>query len=80
MRAVIRKWGNSAALRLPSAVLRAARLGPDSPVDIREESGRIVITPLEEVEYDLDTLLAGVTEDNRHDAIDFGPPRGDEAL
>jgi antitoxin component of MazEF toxin-antitoxin module len=26
----------------------------------------------------LDTLVAGITEENRHDEIDFGPPVGEE--
>ena len=43
MRAVVKKWGNSASVRIPLAVLQAAHLDLDDPVDVREESGRIVI-------------------------------------
>lgn len=28
----------------------------------------------------LDRLLAGVTEENRHDEVDFGPPVGNEVI
>jgi antitoxin MazE len=45
MRAVVKKWENSASVRIPAAVLKAAHLGLDEPVDVREESGRIVIAP-----------------------------------
>jgi len=37
------KWGNSASVRIPAAVLQAAKLRLDDSVDVREESGRIVI-------------------------------------
>ena len=43
MKSVVKKWGNSAALRIPASVMRAAHLELDEPVDVREESGRIVI-------------------------------------
>ena len=39
MRAVVKKWGNSASVRIPVAVLQAAHLDLDEPVDVREESG-----------------------------------------
>lgn len=78
MRVVVKKWGNSASVRIPAAVMEAARLHLDQPVDIREEAGRIVIEPIREAAYDLATLVAGITEENRHDAVDMGPPVGQE--
>lgn len=78
MKVVVKKWGNSASVRIPAAVMEAARLHLDQPVDIREEAGRIVIEPIWEVSYDLATLVAGITEENRHEAVDMGPPVGQE--
>ena len=80
MRATVRKWGNSASVRIPQAILQAARLELDAPVDIREEDGRIVIAAIREPEVVLADLLAGITDDNLHAAADFGEPVGDEAL
>jgi antitoxin MazE len=79
MKAVVRKWGNSASVRIPAALLKAARLALDEPVDVREESGRIVIEPARRKEYDLAELVKGITRGNLHDAIDFGEPVGKEA-
>jgi antitoxin MazE len=79
MRVVVRKWGNSAALRIPAPVMAAARLSLDQAVEVREEDGRIVIEPVPDARFDLGTLLDGITEENRHDAAEFGPPRGREA-
>ncbi len=78
MRVIVKKWGNSASVRIPASVLEAARLHLDQPVDVREEAGRIIIEPIQEPAYDLATLLAGITDRNRHDAVDMGPPVGRE--
>jgi antitoxin MazE len=76
---VLRKWGNSPAVRIPATVMEAAHLVLDQTVEIRAESGRVIIEPVVPA-YDLDTLLAGITEDNLHEAVDFGAPQGREAL
>ena len=78
MKAVVRKWGNSAAVRIPSAVLKASQVDLDEVVDVREEAGRIVIEPAHEKKYSLAELLKGITPDNLHEEIDFGPPQGKE--
>lgn len=78
MQGVVKKWGNSAAVRIPAAVLAAASLGLDQAVDVREEGGRIIIEPVVPTRYELDDLLAGMTPDNLHAEIDTGVPRGRE--
>ncbi len=78
MRMVVKKWGNSASVRIPAAVMEAARLHVDQPVEVREEAGRIVIEPIREEVYDLATLVAGITDRNRHEAVEMGLPVGRE--
>ena len=39
MRTVVKKWGNSASVRIPAAVMQAAHLDLDEAVDVCEESG-----------------------------------------
>jgi len=80
MRTVVKKWGNSASVRIPAAVMQAARLDLDETVDVREESGRIVIEPVQRKEYDLAELVRRITRENLHDEADFGRPVGKEAL
>jgi antitoxin MazE len=80
MRTVIKKWGNSASVRIPAAVMQAAHLDLDEAVDVREESGRIVIEPAQRKEYDLAELVKQITVENLHDEADFGRPVGKEAL
>jgi antitoxin MazE len=80
VRVTIRKWGNSASVRIPSAVMIAANLDIDTLVDVSEENGRIIIEPLREPELSLDDLIAGMTAENLHEETDFGEPLGKEAL
>jgi antitoxin MazE len=75
---VVKKWGNSAAVRIPASVLEAAQVRLDQPVDVREEGGRIVIEPLRLARYDIEALVAGITDENRHDPIEMGKPVGQE--
>ena len=75
----VRRWGNSAAVRLPSGALNAAGLRIDDAVTVREEAGRIVIEAAKPAGITLDWLVAGMTPDSAHDEIDFGPAQGSEA-
>ncbi|MGA7343499.1 MAG: AbrB/MazE/SpoVT family DNA-binding domain-containing protein [Terracidiphilus sp.] len=77
---MVKKWGNSASVRIPAAIMESARLALDDAVDIREEEGRIVIEPLDRPETDMDRLVAGITPANRHGEISFGPRAGRELL
>jgi antitoxin MazE len=80
MRVLVKKWGNSASVRIPASVMAAARLTLDAAVDVREEGGRIVVEPLREGRCDLDALLAGITPGNQHAELGFGAPKGKESL
>ena len=79
MKATVRKWGHSAAVRIPAAIMAAARLRLDQRVEIREELGRVVIEPIRPAAYDLAELVAGITDNNRHYPVDMGPPAVKEA-
>jgi antitoxin MazE len=68
MRVTVKKWGNSASVRIPTGVLKAAKLKVDDEVDVREENGRIIIEPLRSHDYNLSELLNAVTADNCHSA------------
>ena len=78
MQGVVKKWGNSAAVRIPASVLEAAHVHLDQPVDVREEEGRIIIEPIRPASYDLTSLIDGITDENRHDPIDMGSATGRE--
>lgn len=78
MKAQIQKWGNSLAVRLPSALARQAKLGLGTAIDVRVEGESIVITPVRRPRYALDALVAGITPENVHGETDWGAPQGHE--
>ena len=78
MRATVKKWGNSAAVRIPASVMHATIIDLDEVVDVREEDGRIVIEPVRQKRYELNALLKGITAKNQHRPVDFGAPVGKE--
>jgi antitoxin MazE len=78
MRTIIKKRGNSASVRIPASVMQATKLKLDQLIDVREVDGCVVIEAVKSVAYDLDTLLAGMTPENLHEAADFGKPAGKE--
>jgi len=47
MRSEIKRWGNSAAVRIPKKLLNEAKLEVNSPIAMRVEDNRIVIEALE---------------------------------
>jgi antitoxin MazE len=72
MKSVVKKWGNSAAVRIPAAIMEAIPLELDELVNVREEAGRIIIEPVRQKEYDINALIKGITSENLHEAVDFG--------
>jgi antitoxin MazE len=78
MKSTVKKWGNSAAVRIPASVMQATHLDLDEVVDVREQAGRIVIEPVRQKTYELGKLLKGITAKNRHKAVDFGAAKGKE--
>jgi antitoxin MazE len=78
MRVMVKKWGNSASIRIPAAVMQAAHLNVDQEVDIREEGGCVIIEPVRRSSHDLASLLDGITDDNLHGEISTGEAVGRE--
>ena len=77
MRATVRKWGNSLALRIPKRVAADAQLLEGTEVELAVESGRLVITCTVPA-YRLEDLLNGITADNQHALVFDDAPHGAE--
>jgi antitoxin MazE len=80
MQSIIRKWGNSPALRLSAHVMKTAAFEVDQRVSIKATRGRIIIEPTRDAEVRIEDLVDGITPENRHGEVDFGPPVGRETL
>jgi antitoxin MazE len=74
----VQQWGNSLALRIPKAFAVEANLHKGSIVDVSEEDGKIILTPVKKRKFTLEGLLSGVTKENIHGEISFGKSVGKE--
>jgi len=80
METILKKWGNSIGVRVPSSVLKQVRLTENQRVEISARNGTALIKPLRGRRYSPAELLAGITRKNRHKSIDLGHPAGIEPL
>jgi len=80
MRGIVKKWGNSAAVRIPASVMQAADIALEAPITVREENGRIIIEPDRREDIDLDDLVSRMSDENAHGEVDYGDAVGKEAF
>jgi antitoxin MazE len=74
----VAKWGNSLAIRIPQHLAKEIELTAGTEVEIAVVSGQLLIKPKVRQQYLLDELIAGITPENCHAAIDTGLPVGEE--
>ncbi|MHC1782651.1 MAG: AbrB/MazE/SpoVT family DNA-binding domain-containing protein [Anaerolineaceae bacterium] len=70
--ATIKKWGNSLAIRIPQAFASQIGVEEDSNVSLEVVDDRLIIKRRQT----LDEMLANITEENKHQLVDFGGPQG----
>ncbi len=63
MQVQVKKWGNSASMRLPSNILQDVGLKLDDTVDIREQDGCIIIEPVRTPSVSLSSLIGKISDD-----------------
>ncbi len=81
MKVAFQKWGNSLALRVPKAFADEIGAREGKAAEMTVSDGKLVVAltqPRRKRRYSLDKLVAGITPDNRHEEIDWGPPVGNE--
>jgi antitoxin MazE len=79
MKASVKKWGGSLAVRIPNALAEELRLREGSPVELKVEAGTLVLTPALP-RYRLDELLVGITPKAMRQAWSWGPDKRREAV
>lgn len=77
MTTAIQKWGNSLALRIPSAVARQMRVENGDAVELSIESGALTIRAARP-RYQLADLVSGIHAGNSHNEVDWGKSEGRE--
>ena len=78
MKATIRKWGNSLALRIPGAFSRELGLGEATSVEMLIVKSSLVIKPKVAEKPELIKLLAKINKKNLHEAVETGAAVGKE--
>ncbi|WP_461256255.1 AbrB/MazE/SpoVT family DNA-binding domain-containing protein [Treponema sp. R80B11-R83G3] len=76
MEAVVKKWGNSLGIRIPSHIVRELALKDGSYVDINDKGKVIIIKPIQKNK--LSEMLSNINEQNIHREIETGGPVGKE--
>ena len=74
------KWGNSLALRVPKVF--AQEIGPvvGKAANMEVRDGKLVVEIVRpnRRRYTLEELVAGISPENRHRELEWGPPVGNE--
>jgi antitoxin MazE len=76
------RWGNSLALRVPKVFAEEIGAVAGKRAEMTAENGVLVVKvskPKKRRRYNLEHLINGITEENRHAELDWGPPVGNEA-
>ncbi|SFX23347.1 antitoxin MazE [Thermoactinomyces sp. DSM 45891] len=79
MTALVSKWGNSLAIRIPNHVAEMLSIENGSEMEMVVEGQEIKLIPMKQ-RPTLEELLAKVTPENRHHEVDFGEAEGAELL
>jgi antitoxin MazE len=79
MRTRVAKWGNSLAVRIPAAVAEEVNLHEGDALVLQSTPDGLTLIR-ETAKLTMAEMLAGVTDDNIHEYVDFGPPVGKELL
>jgi antitoxin MazE len=80
MEAVIKKWGNSLALRLPKTLADHYGIKDGGHIEISLEKDYIKIKPIGKLKISLKDLLSKITDENKHNEIDWGFAVGNEII
>lgn len=78
MEAQVKKWGNSLGIRIPKNMAKQLKIVDGSIIDIDEESGRIIITPMND-ELSIAYLTQGMTKEGLNDQFEDYPSVGLES-
>ncbi len=75
----ILKWGNSLAIRIPKILADEINVVEGASVELKMNNRTLIIEPVPEPQdWSVGQLLAGVTDENRHEEWDEGGPQGRE--
>ncbi len=72
MKAQLKKWGNSLAVRIPKPVAEAAKLRQGDRLEVKVTGPGAVQIRTAKAKPTLAQLIRGITPQNRHEEMDWG--------
>jgi antitoxin MazE len=72
------KWGNSIALRIPTAYAKDIGAAEGRCAEISVQDGKLIVAPVECPVYDISELVAGITDENLHGETSTASAVGNE--
>lgn len=72
------KIDGGVTLQLPEELAANPVFSSGDMVNVSRENGRLVVTKPEEPAYDIEEMIASITDENRHAEISTGRPVGNE--
>jgi antitoxin MazE len=80
MHSKIKKWGNSQGLRITKVMLEEIKATVGDEVEIYTQEGKIIVEPIKQVrgKYDLNSLVAEISQEYKSTEVDWGKPVGKE--
>jgi antitoxin MazE len=78
MVAIVAKWGNSLAIRIPQNLAKEIHLAEGAEINLGIVDGSLVVKPRIRKRYSLDELVNAITPDNLHGENDSGAAVGNE--
>lgn len=78
--AMVQKWGNSLAIRIPQALAGQLNIEAGSSVELELREGEIVVRPNQPPQVKLTDLLKNCKPSQLHGETDFGPDVGREIV
>lgn len=78
MVAIVSRWGNSLAIRIPQNLAKEIKLLEGDQVDLTVVDGKIIINPKIRKSYSLDELVNAITAENLHSEVDTSIAVGNE--
>jgi antitoxin MazE len=79
MKTRVQKWGNSLAMRIPTAFAAEMHVVSNSTVEIALHEGKLIVSSPKRRKWTLGKLLEGVNRNNIHGEFHAGKPIGKEA-
>jgi antitoxin MazE len=79
MKVAFLKWGNSLALRVPKTFAQEVGAAEGKLAELTVENGALVVKVVKaRRRYNLETLVDGISDENRHAEVGWSTPRGNE--